>query len=119
MQRGTVLITGTLALAFGALFMRAFPQRHSCFDLKVVRRTVEQGKPVVFFRVIGGGQGKTQLIGVERDITDAPSDESQEPSVTWTKAAKEFWAPSQPSPMGNPTIARNEFGVLAPSTTAG
>lgn len=83
------------------------------FRLKVVRQAIEQGKPVIFFKVVGGGPERIQLTDVERvaaGITNGPFDE-------FSKPAKDFWAPSQTWPMGNPNVARKEFGIVAPTNT--
>jgi hypothetical protein len=108
--------------------------------LKIVRQTVEEGKPVVFFRVEVAHSRRIQIRDVERvtpNKTDSPYEElgitysrptptpelafgafSNTASLGLMKPSKAFWAPSQASPLLDPSKGRREFGVLVPTKAA-
>jgi hypothetical protein len=82
--------------------------------LKVMSQTVDQGKPVVFFRVEGGTNRRIALSRVSRVIV--------EKSNSWTLSTAheldEFAGLLPPGPIDVPNLARKGFGVFVP-TNAG
>jgi hypothetical protein len=108
--------------------------------LKIVRRTVEEGKPVVFFRVEVADNRRTQIKDVEKVVGDSSEGPFEGFHITYfnsnmapvsTIAASpvkaslglleptsNFWAPSQSSPLLDPSKGRREFGVLVPTNAA-
>ena len=82
--------------------------------LKVVRQTVEQGKPVAFFRVEGGTNRRIALSRVSRTIVENNS------SCTLSTAHEldEFAGLLPPGPIHVPSLARKGFGVFVPTNAA-
>ena len=101
--------------------MLMLPHKTTPFRLKIVRQTVEQGKPVVYFRV-EGGEGKRIFLGNFERVYDDTIDGAADRISVLRALNKEshlltdgFWAPSQRLPMHEqPSNARKEFGVLTP-----
>jgi hypothetical protein len=79
--------------------------------LRVFRQSVEQGEPVVYFRV--ETQRKFQMTNIERVMGET----SDNPYQFTNFGSPGFWAPSQQWPLGGDRFARNGFGVLAPTNT--
>lgn len=70
--------------------------------LKIVRQTVEKGRPVVIFQVTGGGNGRVVIISLHQVIGEI-----------WTDPLF-----SSPRPtLFNASKGRDEFGVFCPSNT--
>jgi len=94
-------ILGGLGLAVGFVsFIWPRHARDPLLRLKVVRQIVEKGKPVVFFRVEGGGRRRVIITEVQQIV----GERWQAPS----------WASKGP-PLAGPLNGRNEFGVLCPT----
>jgi len=85
--------------------------------LKMVRRGIEQGKPVVFFRIDGTGDRRIQIALIAKISGNWDTLESTVTCVPPTQATN-FWAPSQVSPIMNVGIGRKEFGIIAPTNTS-
>jgi hypothetical protein len=82
--------------------------------LRIVRRTVEQGRSVAYFKIEVADSRVTRIVGVQRVSGDHVDDPFSSGSLEPTKC---FWAASEVGPMGpmaNPSRARKEFGVIAP-----
>lgn len=80
--------------------------------LKIVGQTMENGRPIAFFRLEGAENRKIHIGKIERI-----SGEHVEPFDPRGRPGQKFWAPSSPVPMGDPTNpnqARTKFGVIAP-----
>jgi hypothetical protein len=112
MNRNQIASAAIVFLALGVAFY-AWPRNseHPKVRLIVVRRTIEQGKPVVFFRLELADKRRIQIDKVKRVLFGGASDSPYEPSV---QAANSFWAPSQSSPLNDPSKGRDTFGVLEP-----
>jgi hypothetical protein len=109
--RQAILATAALIVAGGLAFVLWPKNAHRpLFRLAIVRRAEEQGKPVVFFRIVAADRRRFQITGVQRVYADRKDDPSQFPEGTYG-----FWAPSQAWPIGDPRKAQKEFGVLAPT----
>jgi len=108
---GVVVFAVLLFVGIGFL---ALP--HSSNDpllrLKIVRQTVDQGKPVVFFRVERPGRKRIRIKQVDKIIGDRM--EGFDPRTS----TKDFFAPSQESPVDNPMKSRKDLGVLAPTNAS-
>jgi hypothetical protein len=90
--------------------------------LKIVRRAIEQGKPVVFFRLDGDANLRILIHGVEKVAGAAVEGRYDSPVVSkdvWGPLKQEwgdvvgqdnFWAPSQSL---HCAFASQDFGVLA------
>jgi hypothetical protein len=112
-RRAILFIIVGFVLAF--LF---WPKKsHQQLRLKVLRRGIEQGKPVAFFRVEGAQGRRIKIIDVKTvsgNTSEGPSSGSTGllgPRVLRTN----FWAGSSPMPMFDLRKARGEFGVVAPT----
>jgi hypothetical protein len=99
MSRRKILLVVTSLLLLGATVFLLWP-REAGLRLKIVRQTVENGKPVVFFRVEGNGRI------IITDVNQITGDAWQVP----------MWA-SQGPPFDGLTTRRKEFGVIAPRNT--
>jgi hypothetical protein len=122
-RRTLLLVTVGLALVCGLAFLFWPEQPHQpMVALKIVRRAVEQGKPVVFFRLDGDANLEVLIHGVEKVTGTALDGRYDSPVLSkdvWRAAKLEwgevigqdnFWAPSQSSHWA---FARRNFGVLA------
>jgi len=110
-RRRAFFIVGLLALvAVAVLLLRLHEPSPPSFRLKIVRQTVENGKPVVVFRV-EGGEGRRIMLGNIERLFDDRIDRALKPS--------DFWAQSQQSPIWDPEQARKEFGVPPPKDHQG
>jgi hypothetical protein len=104
------------------------------FRIKITRQTVEQGKPVVWFCVQGGGGIQFQLVDVERiagELNEGPFEGARlsydspfssgpkfgllPPKVTLGTQKENFWAPSQVWPLLDRKRGRQPFGLLSPT----
>jgi hypothetical protein len=111
------------AIVFGFLIMTVLSlniwSSDTNLSLKIVRQTVENANQVVFFRVVGAGNRRIQICGVQRiagDNVDLPFELHGRSSRPF-RFSSNFWAASQSWPMGDYTIAKKEFGVQAPTDT--
>jgi hypothetical protein len=117
-MRRRLVIIPVLGLAVGLAWL-IWP-RHTndpLLRLKIVRQTVENGKPVVLFRVEVGESRRITICGAERvtgDRVEGPLDFSEMRSTGLPKPVAGFWAASQSSPMYDPRKGWREFGVVAP-----
>ncbi len=100
-----------------AVFLLAHSSSPQPFRLRIVRRATDQGKPVVYFRVEGGGHLRIQITNVERIVRENVEGRYLEfdPPKGSATVRPDFWAPSQGSPTGDPIHGRNEFGVVVPT----
>jgi hypothetical protein len=120
MKGRTLYVSILAAVALAISLAWFFWPRHingPLLRLKIVRQTVEQGRPVVFFRVEVADHRRIQITGAEKvlgNVTERSWDEEKD-SRGLPKVAKDFWAPSLGSPTGNPKIGRKQFGVQAPT----
>jgi len=105
---------GLVLIGCCALLLHPNEKQQTPLRLVVVRQTLEQGKPVVYFRVEGPRQPKLQIAGVQRVVGDKV-DEPVEHPLGLTVVNKDFWAPSQNFPIGDTRKARQEFGVVTPT----
>jgi hypothetical protein len=97
---GLVLACGVVV---GILF---WPKKsEQPFRLSIVRTGIEQGKPVVFFRVEGDEGRRILIVNVQGLIED----------TVQTPFSPGFWSMSGYAGIGNPNKGRDEFGVLAPT----
>jgi hypothetical protein len=114
-----LLVVILMALAGGMVFF-LWPKQtdQPLLRLKIVRRTEEQGKPVVFFRVEVADRRRMLIMSVERILGDI----SEGPLVRGSRNSpahpREAWAPSQGWPIGDPKQGREEFGILVPTNAA-
>jgi len=124
MKRPILFIPVLFGLSFAVGLGWIFWARHhndSPPKLTIVRQTMEEGQPVVFFQVDGSDSRRIQIGHVERVIgerTDEPTSKPvQRVSSLSFKLEKDFWAPSSPElpPIGDPNKSRKEFGVVAPT----
>lgn len=105
-KRKAVFVLGALVVVAVLLVLL---QPKGAVRLKIIKRAIEQGQSVVFFRV--ETDRRFQLHMVER-----VSGESTDNPYQFTNyGAGEFWGPAQAWPMGGDQIARTGFGVLAPT----
>jgi hypothetical protein len=104
-------VVGLVMVGVVAIFVWPSKSEHPQVRLRVVGRTVANGKPVVFFRVELADRRRMQIDYVERVLFGGAKDSPYEPSV---QAAKSFWAPSQSSPLNDKSRSRDAFGVLEP-----
>jgi hypothetical protein len=114
-RRTLLLVIFGLALVCGLAFLFWPEQPHQpMVALKIVRRAFEQGKEVVFFKVVVPDGRRIYINSVERvtaDKTDRPFDDKS------MKPTADFWAAHTPlmGPIGDPNKGRNEFGVVRPA----
>jgi hypothetical protein len=117
-----LLVVVGLALAGGLVFL-FWPKQSDrpLVRLKIVRRAVEQGKPVVFFRVETADSRRIQIAMVAKIIGDQRTG-SVEYAVSGPlskpKPAMNFWAPSQASPIMSLRSRRSEFGIVVPTNAS-
>src|SRR5690349_21504728 len=112
----TVVALVGLVVALGlAWFIWPRHVKGSLLRLKIVRRTIEQGKPVVFFRIEVADRRDICIVWVEKLMGT-----NSEGMSLHLGSKQDFWAPSQlwPNLIGHPEMARKEFGVLAPTNAA-
>jgi hypothetical protein len=85
--------------------------------LKIARRSVEQGKPVVYFRLQGTNSGALGISQVTK-IGPFKPQPAMETVGDIGFPAVDFWAPFQvEDPISRPESMQNEFGVLAPTNS--
>jgi hypothetical protein len=109
-----VIIVG-LVLAYGlAIFCWPRDDKRPV-RLKITRRAIEQGKPVVFFRLVGANGRRIRITDVQR-VVGALNDGPFEAPGIWTPT-ENFWSPSQEWPLLDPKKGRREFGLCAPTNT--
>lgn len=115
--RTSLLAIVGLALVAGSVFL--FWQRQSASTLvrlRVVRRAVEEGKPVVFFRVECAEKRLVLIAHVFKVEGDGIEDSFIRGTNGLLVRNPDFWAPSQlAAPMGDSDASPKEFGVIAPA----
>lgn len=109
-----IVIVGMVGLcAMVFLFWVAQPDQPA--HLKIVNRTFEQGKPVVFFRIDGEHSRHFRIAYVEKvkfgGATERPFESA--------RPVNDFWAPSQSLPLDDERRSREPFGVIEPSNEEG
>lgn len=112
-----MVLTGVIVL--GVLGLLAWPRASDAplLQLKLVRQTVEQGKPVAYFKVLVGDRRRIQITGAEKIIGDTVDECWAEQQRLFGPNAG-FWAPSQVCPTGDPAKGKTEFGVVVPTNAA-
>jgi hypothetical protein len=116
-NRMLLLVIAFLVLSVGVMFwLRSRGTNQHLLRLRIVRRTEDQGKPVVFFRVEGANNRRLVI----DDVIKVSGNTTEEPFFHDTlgvlQPAHEFWGPSQTLPIGDSNESRKEFAVLAPTT---
>jgi hypothetical protein len=112
------IIVVVVALAVLAVGLTWFLLPRQTIDprlhLNVVRKTVEQGQPVFFFRVEGGTNRRIAISRLSRVTV--------ENSNSWTLPSAheldEFQGLVPPGPIHVPSTAREGFGVFVPTNAA-
>jgi hypothetical protein len=105
-RRATLLVIVIFALAGGLVFPFSSKQSNQpMLRLSIVRRAVEEGEPVVFFRVEANGGRRLLITNFERVMEDGTS----------------VFRLSSPiirlGPLGDPRESRKEFKMPAPPQT--
>lgn len=123
-----------LSVCGGALWQVSSSRRP--LQLKTVRTAVEQGRQVVFFRVVGAGGARIEIADVKlledtygngrfekpalSYLVPVNSDtafhtfDTQKPKGVWFHKV-DIWAASSEWPLMDPTKARHEFRLIAPT----
>ncbi len=122
-RRALLLSVIGLGLLGGVVFLCWPKKSDKQLRLKIVRTGIEQGKPVVFFRLEGDANLRIQIHAVEKVTRAALDGRYDLPVISrdawalgqlqeWGEAAgqDDFWAPSQ---MQHWAFAGQNFGVLA------
>jgi hypothetical protein len=112
-RRRTVLLSVvSLGLVGGVVFLCWPKKSDRTLRLKIVRRTLEQAQPVVFFRLEGAEGRRLQVVWIAKFIGEWPARSLEQPETSTN-----FWAPSQQAlPVMNLISERKEFGVVVPAT---
>lgn len=134
--RQKLLVVGVcLALVGGLVLVVLSKKSDQPLHLKIVRTGIEQGKPVVFFRLESSRGKRIAITGAQKIVGDSnkaplasvhfyafysplvPSSFaiSSNKAVAALRISNHFWAPSQQWPMGDPAWAAQDIGVLAPT----
>jgi hypothetical protein len=114
-RRTLLLVIVGLGLGCGILFL-FWRQSAQSLHLRIVRRAVEQGKPVVFFRVEGVENRWVAINDVFKIEGDKIEGTLVEETGGLLARAPDFWAPSQAEiPLADMHAGRKEFGVTAPT----
>jgi hypothetical protein len=113
-HRTLLLVIVGLGLACGIEFL-LWSKKTSLVELKIVRRAVEQGRSVVFFRVNGAEKGLMVIDGVYK-IEDG---KVKERLVRGADGLFGRWGDFSPlaiiDPLDDTNRERREFGVIAPT----
>src|SRR5579859_4880074 len=124
MNRCRRLLLLVVGLVLGGMgFMLWSKKTQPLLRLQIVKQSIEQGKPVVFFRLDGDANLRILIHGVEK-VTGAALDGRYDSPVSskdiwgpgllqaWADVAGQdnFWAPSQ---LSHWAFAGQDFGVLA------
>lgn len=108
MNRRCALLLAIVGLALASTAVILFWPRQSGYPgvrLRIIRRGVEQGNPVVFFQLHEAAGRRLRIENVQR-ITDGNVENPTGPG---------FWAMSQCAAIGSENEALREFGVHAPT----
>ena len=122
-RRHMMLAVVGLALVCGLVFFAWSKKADQRLRLKIVRTAIEQGKPVVFFRVEGNTNQRIQIHAVEKVTRTVLEGRYDSPVVS-----KDVWAPGQlqewadfvgqdnfwaPSQLQHWAFLGHDFGILA------
>src|SRR5579859_7273898 len=106
MNRCRRLLLLVVGLVLGGMgFMLWSKKTQPLLRLQIVKQSIEQGKPVVFFRLDGDSNLRILIHGVEK-VTGAALDGRYDSPVS----SKDIWAPCQ---LSHWAFAGQDFGVLA------
>jgi hypothetical protein len=114
MNRRRLYLVVAVSLALVAGMVLLFPSKKSTqplLQIKIVRRAIEGGKAVMFYRVEVSGHRRIQICNVL--TVEEPNDRTSRALLE----GKQWISSTYPEnfPIGNPSECRREFGVLAPS----
>ena len=105
-RRRIWFVIGLLGSA-GLVVFLLWPSKPTPFGLKIVRQSREQGKAVVYFRV-EGGKPKMLINRIVKVVDGAERDPVN---------MDNFYSFSKAWPLGEPGLARKEFGIFPPTNS--